>query len=41
MIHEVIDRTCKPKGHDIDFEDVYSPPNRVTMPKKQIMRIKR
>ncbi len=34
MIHEVIDRTCKPKGHDIDFEDVYSPPNRVTMPKK-------
>lgn len=28
MPFEAIQRTCKPKGHDIDFEDTYSPPIR-------------
>ena len=35
MDAERIERTCKPKGHDIDFEDLYSRPTRISMPKKQ------
>lgn len=33
MDREVIERTCKKKGHDIDFEDEYTPPSRVRTPK--------
>lgn len=35
MDAEVIDRTCKPKGHDIDFEDLYRPPARIKSTPKQ------
>ena len=35
MDHEVITRTCKIKGHDIDFEDQYKPPSRVKISQKQ------
>lgn len=31
---EVLERTCKPKGHDVDYEDMYTPPSRVRKPQK-------
>lgn len=31
---EVLERTCKVKGHDIDFEDQYIPPSRIKRPIK-------
>lgn len=32
MDEETILRTCKPKNHDIDFEDSYRPPTRIKAP---------
>jgi P4 family phage/plasmid primase-like protien len=29
---EAIERTCKAKGHDVDYEDQYKPPTRVKIP---------
>jgi P4 family phage/plasmid primase-like protien len=31
---EIIERTCKVKGHDIDYEDTYTPPSRVRVSKQ-------
>lgn len=35
MLDEVISRTCKVKGHDVDYEDSYKPPTRVKISTKQ------
>lgn len=35
MDAESIERTCKVKGHDIDYEDTYRPPTRVKITEKQ------
>lgn len=35
MDKESIERTCKAKGHDIDYEDSYKPPQRVKTVQKQ------
>jgi hypothetical protein len=35
MVRELLERTCKPKGHDIDFEDLYTPPSRMKTPEKK------
>ena len=40
MQREVLERTCKVKGHDIDYEDTYHPPSRVKCQQPLLMRIK-
>jgi P4 family phage/plasmid primase-like protien len=36
MDAQSIERTCKPKGHDIDYEDLFSPPPRIRAVQKQV-----